>query len=191
MHLLKIKKNIRNSKSLIIMATASVYILIMPVAVFAAVPASQKACDEKESGKYSGSNLTACVAGYKAGHSLASRDRVCNPYSGSDQDACIVGYGKGSCSIKNPGQNALNECLNQNPIIKSLRLVVNLLSAGVGIVIVGSIIVAGIQYALAGNNPNAVGAAKKRIQDTLIAMLAFFFIYAFLQWIIPGGLLFS
>jgi hypothetical protein len=93
------------------------------------------------------------------------------------------------CDKKVPTTTSLNNCLNQNPIIKDVKTVVNFLSAGVGIVVVGSIIWAGIQYVMAGNNPNAVGAAKKRLQDTLIALLAFFFIYAFINWLIPGGLL--
>jgi len=62
------------------------------------------------------------------------------------------------------------------------------LAAGVGLVVVGSIIWGGIQYAVAGNNPNAVSAAKKRIMDSLIALLAFLFMFGFLQWIIPGGI---
>jgi len=57
------------------------------------------------------------------------------------------------------------------------------------VVITGSIIFAGIQYIVAGNNANTVSAAKKRIQDSIIALVAFFFIWAFLQWLIPGGLL--
>jgi hypothetical protein len=93
------------------------------------------------------------------------------------------------CDKKHPTSSSLEECLDNNPIIKDVRTVVNFLSAGVGIVVVGSIIVGGIQYSIAGNNPNAVGAAKKRIQDTVIALIAFFFIYAFLNWLIPGGLL--
>jgi hypothetical protein len=93
------------------------------------------------------------------------------------------------CDKKSPTSTSLQNCLNQNPIIKDVKIIVNFLSAGVGIVVVGSIIFAGIQYIMAGNNPNAVGAAKKRIQDTLIALLAFFFVYAFLNWLIPGGLL--
>jgi hypothetical protein len=93
------------------------------------------------------------------------------------------------CDKKTPTPNSLQDCLKENPIIKDVKTLVNFLSAGVGIVVVGSIIFAGIQYIVAGNNPNAVGAAKKRIQDTLIALLAFFFIYAFLDFLIPGGLL--
>jgi uncharacterized membrane protein YraQ (UPF0718 family) len=93
------------------------------------------------------------------------------------------------CDKKTPTSQSLENCLNENPIVKQLKNVINFLSAGVGIIVVGSIIVGGIQYALAGNNPQAVSAAKKRIQDTLIALLAFFFIYAFLQWLVPGGLL--
>jgi hypothetical protein len=29
------------------------------------------------------------------------------------------------------------------------------------------------------------------LQDTLIALLVFFFIYTFLSWLVPGGLLFN
>jgi hypothetical protein len=93
------------------------------------------------------------------------------------------------CDKQNPTSTSLQDCLDQNPIIKDVKKVVNFLSAGVGIVVVGSITYAAIQYIMAGNNPNAVSAAKKRIEDTMIALLAFFFIYAFLNWLIPGGLL--
>jgi hypothetical protein len=95
------------------------------------------------------------------------------------------------CDKKTPTSATLKNCLKINPIIKDINVLVNFLSAAAGIVIVGSIIVGGIQYSAAGNNPNAVSAAKKRITDALIALLAFFFIFGFLQWLIPGGLLFS
>jgi hypothetical protein len=98
-------------------------------------------------------------------------------------------FAAGPCDKKKPTSSSLEQCLDQNPIIKDVRTVVNFLSAGVGLVVVGSIIIGGIQYAVAGNNANTVSAAKKRIQDTIIALIAFFFIYAFLNWLIPGGLL--
>lgn len=92
------------------------------------------------------------------------------------------------CNKKNPTADSLNACLNENPIVKDIRTITKVLAAGVGVVITGSIIVGGIQYAAAGGNPNAVTAAKQRISNSLIALLTFMFIMAFLEWIIPGGL---
>ena len=77
--------------------------------------------------------------------------------------------------------------LKDNPIAKDINQAVNFLSAFVGIVVVGSIILGGIQYAMAGDNPQAVSAAKQRIMNGLIALVAFMFTYAFLQWLVPGG----
>ncbi|HEY5550162.1 MAG TPA: hypothetical protein VIK37_03145 [Candidatus Saccharimonadales bacterium] len=74
-----------------------------------------------------------------------------------------------------------------NPIVQDIQVVVNFLSAGVGIVVVGVIILGGIQYSLAGDNPQAVGAAKQRIINGLIALLAFLLTFAFVQWLVPGG----
>ena len=84
--------------------------------------------------------------------------------------------------------NTADTCLNKNPITKNLNNFINFLSAGVGIVVIGAIILGGIQYTLAGDNATATQAAKQRITNGLIALLAFMFLYAFLQWIIPGGL---
>jgi hypothetical protein len=95
------------------------------------------------------------------------------------------------CDNKHPTDASLKQCLKINPIIKDINTVVDFLSAGAGIIIVGSIIVGGIQYSLAGSNANEVTAAKNRIRDALIALFAFFFIFSFLQWLIPGGLWFS
>jgi hypothetical protein len=78
--------------------------------------------------------------------------------------------------------------ISNNPIIKKvLDPLVAVLSAGVGIVVVGVVIVGGIQYMLAGDNATAVAAAKKRIINGLIALAVFMLMFVFLQWVIPGG----
>lgn len=100
-------------------------------------------------------------------------------------NACLA------CTKNNPTTAELNNCLKKNPIVGDINTIINFLSAGAGIIIVGSIIVGGIQYAIAGNNPNQVSAAKQRIVNSLIALVAFFLIFAFLSWIVPGGLLFK
>lgn len=72
-------------------------------------------------------------------------------------------------------------------IIGWLVIFINTLSALVGIVVIIVLIVAGIQWSSAGNNPQQLAAAKSRIVNALLALLVFIFMYAFLQWIVPGG----
>lgn len=74
-------------------------------------------------------------------------------------------------------------------ITKYVFIFINVLSATLGIVITISIIVAGIQYSASAGNPQAVEASKKRITNAALALLTFAFMYGFLQWIVPGGLL--
>ena len=88
--------------------------------------------------------------------------------------------------VNSSGQ--LTKCVQSNPIVKDLQLIINFLSAGVGLVVIIMIIVGGIQYSMAGDNAQAITAAKQRITNALIALVAFIFIFAFLQWLIPGGL---
>jgi len=77
--------------------------------------------------------------------------------------------------------------LSDNPIVKNINKIVGILAGLVGVVVVGTIILGGIQYATAGDKAEAVSAAKQRIINGLIALLAFLFIFAFLQWLVPGG----
>lgn len=65
---------------------------------------------------------------------------------------------------------------------------INALAALVGVVVVGVIVVAGIQYSSAGNDPQKLAAAKNRIVNALLALVTFIFMYAFLQWVVPGGI---
>lgn len=66
---------------------------------------------------------------------------------------------------------------------------INLLSALVGIIVVIMIVVGGIQYSTARDNPQAAAAAKDRIRNALLALFGYLFVYAFLQYIVPGGVL--
>ncbi len=77
--------------------------------------------------------------------------------------------------------------LRNNPIVKDINMVVNFLSIGVGVIVIGMLILGGIQYSLAGDKPEAVNAAKQRIINALIALFAYMFIFAFVLWLVPGG----
>ena len=75
-----------------------------------------------------------------------------------------------------------------NPILDVLYAIIRFLSLGVGIVIVGSIIWAGIQYSSSQGNPEQTQAAKSRIQNAITGLVLYMFIYALIQYLVPGGL---
>lgn len=72
-------------------------------------------------------------------------------------------------------------------IIRYITDFVNILTAITGVVITIMVIVGGIQYSAARDNPQAVQAAKGKLINAIIALVAFIFTSAFLQWIVPGG----
>lgn len=65
--------------------------------------------------------------------------------------------------------------------------VVAFLAAMAGVAVVISIVVGAIQYSSAGGDPGKVAAARGRITKAIIALLAFIFLYAFINFILPGG----
>lgn len=87
-----------------------------------------------------------------------------------------------------PTDAQLSQSLSKNPIVRQLNNIIGFLSAGVAIIVIGVIILGGVQYAMAGDNPTAVSAAKQRILNGLIAFAAFLLTFAFLNWLIPGGI---
>ncbi len=101
----------------------------------------------------------------------------------------------GNEAALNPDREAVTncdnpqECFETNPIVRLILQFINFLSIGIGVVVTIVIIVGGIQYMTAGPNPQAVSAAKKRITNAILALLAYFLLYAFLQWVVPGGIL--
>ena len=74
-----------------------------------------------------------------------------------------------------------------NPITDLIFAVIRFLSAGVGLVIIASVIVGGIQYIVSGGDPSATQKAVNRLVTSLVALLIFIFAYAILNYIIPGG----
>lgn len=74
-------------------------------------------------------------------------------------------------------------------IVDYLILFINVLSGIVGVVIVIMITIGGIQYSTARDNPQAAAAAKGRITNAVMALVFYLFIFAFLQYIVPGGVL--
>ena len=66
---------------------------------------------------------------------------------------------------------------------------IKLFTVLIGVFAVISIIVAGIQYASSADDPGKVTKAKDRIFQTVLGLLAYIFLFALLNYLIPGGLL--
>lgn len=79
-------------------------------------------------------------------------------------------------------------CINDNYLVIMAKWAINILSAVVGVVAVGVIVMAGIQYSSSAGDPGKTAVAKKRMVNAIIALVTFMFLYIGLQWLIPGGL---
>ena len=92
-------------------------------------------------------------------------------------------------SIINCGQNNAGSDIENNGIWGVLELVINILTAGIGIAAVGGVIYGSVLYASSGANPDNVKKAKTIITNIAIGLIAYGLMYAFLNYIIPGGII--
>lgn len=74
-----------------------------------------------------------------------------------------------------------------NAIADMTFAIIRFLSNGVGVVVIASMIWAGIQYTSSRGDPQATAKAVERIRSSVIALLIFLFAYAMLNYIIPDG----
>jgi hypothetical protein len=80
-------------------------------------------------------------------------------------------------------------CTGQgNPAVDLLFAVLRFMVAGVGVVVIASVIVGGIQYSTSQGEPQKQAAARGRVVNALLALLLYLFIFAILQWLVPGGI---
>jgi len=113
----------------------------------------------------------------------------------ADQEGCKNRWKTGSANAATPQYMEDGDCKDPNVsasncgIIGYLVIFINVLSALAGIVIIGSIVYAGILYSASGSDPQKVSAAKDRIRNAFIALIVFIFGYAILNYLVPGGVL--
>jgi hypothetical protein len=77
---------------------------------------------------------------------------------------------------------------NCDLIHKYLAPTINLLSAAFGVIAIISLILGGMNYTTSEGDPQKVSRAKLRIRNTIFAVVAYIFLFAFLQFLIPGGI---
>lgn len=96
-----------------------------------------------------------------------------------DGDRCV------STAILGQGNQVCDDG-NGSSIIDILKLVVNIMSIGVGVLGVVGITIVGIQYLTAGGNEEKTRTAKRRILEIVIGLAAYAAAYAILQWLLPS-----
>lgn len=88
-----------------------------------------------------------------------------------------------SCSQDNSGSSVTN-----NAVWGLLLMVINVLTAGIGIAAVGGLIYGGIMWSSAGGNPGQVQKARQIITNVVIGIIAYALMYSFLNFLVPGGI---
>ena len=95
-------------------------------------------------------------------------------------------------AVDGDGAVILESCWNEAQgkdgagIVCILKLVVDILSIGVGVLGVLGIVIAGIQYLTSGGNEEQMRKSKRRLFEIVIGLIAYVLIYAVLSWLLPG-----
>lgn len=76
----------------------------------------------------------------------------------------------------------------ENPIVSMLLEIVNFLAVGVGIAVVGGIIWGGMLYASSNGDASKTKQGITVIVNAVIGLLLFIFMYAMINFLVPGGL---
>jgi hypothetical protein len=109
-----------------------------------------------------------------------------------NKEVAAAGGSVSPTSITSKPDDAIKGCDSNNKSCdftgRYINPAINLLTVVFGIIAVISLILGGIQYSASAGDPQKVTKAKDRIFSTIIAILAYLFLYGFLQFLIPGGL---
>jgi hypothetical protein len=179
-------------KNILLAASTAVLVLAANVFVVGVAHAASTAADYCKSVKSNNTKdeRTACEHGYDWAAGKKDYTKLCNDNFGSKAKTCIAGGAGYSTHAANNAAAAncdIKKDSGCDLITKYVNPLVNLLSIAFGFIAVISIILGGIQYSTSGGNPQQASKAKQRITQTVIAILAYLFLYAFLQFIVPGG----
>lgn len=81
-----------------------------------------------------------------------------------------------------------NGASDKDSILTVLVTISNWLAAGVVIAVIGGIIYGAIMYATSAGDASKAKSATEIIRNAFIALILYFLMWAFLQYIVPGGL---
>lgn len=79
--------------------------------------------------------------------------------------------------------------INNLSLVRRLNWLVNFLALIVLPIITIMMVIAGIQYSSSQGNPQGQQAAKNKLKNLVVSVVAFIFIWTLLEWLIPGGII--
>ncbi len=172
--------------------SSAVMLLLSFIYLFAPMPVSADA-PPGYCASYGGSTQSACAVGYNGGAAFKKGDKnkdlnkVCGTgaYSGDDLSICVQAWGYAS------GVDPATKCSDSSQcdlIGQYVNPLIEVLSVSFGLIATISIILGAIQYTTSEGDPQKSAAAKNRITNTVIAIVAFLVLYAFVEFLIPGGI---
>jgi len=125
----------------------------------------------------------ACTTGGVDQKSCSFNSANCSTDTAHVQNCTDPAVGNTSCTDTDPTKTSCGL------LTQYVQPFINFLSALVGVAVTISIVIGGIQYGSSAGDSAKVSAAKNRIRNSIIALLAFIFLYTLLNFAIPGGLI--
>ena len=92
-----------------------------------------------------------------------------------------------TCDDKTDKNNNGNIDVEETGVWGLLLLIINILTAGVGVLAVGGIVYGSILYTSAGGNQEQVKKAMGIFTNVVVGVIAFAGMWALLNFIVPGG----
>lgn len=94
-------------------------------------------------------------------------------------------------TVQAEASSSIAKCKNKSDgsgITCLVNILVDILNMAVGAIAVLMLVVGGVMYASAGDDSGKVSTAKKIITNTIIGVILYIFLFAILNFIIPGGI---
>lgn len=154
-------------KKIIVSCLALLMLAGMPVPFMANTKVSANAL--VDSGKCQASDTVQCV---RSCPDPASGAKNIPPECPGSRDCRSVNNNPESCNV----------------VAKYLNPLITALGFLVGVAVVAGVMFGGIQYASSGGDPQKAATGKKHIKMAVIALVGYLFLYAFLAFLIPGGI---
>lgn len=180
---------------------------LQPVSVAVTCPGNQQIDPEVDAPNQQTSKYTFyCVTVTGSGEHATSKRTTSNPTAktaAATVVTCPDGKTPKNNNVQNCSTNSADDNVVSDPAAKGncadinkcdlinnyVNPFINFLAALVGVGVVMGIVIGGIQYGSSAGDPQKVNAAKNRIRNALMALVAFLFLYTLLNFLVPGGLL--
>lgn len=203
---MKISKIILNLSASVVLFGGLLAVL-SPTPAGALTRAQQQACQDRWAGNYLASSQKVtnfrksnCPT-YKDGNCTAQNHRVPSVDESGGEEVrttitCPVGGGGGGGDTPDDGTTAgcgdlktsiISCSTSGDPLLGMLVQVINFLAVGVGIAVVGGIIWGGMIYASSNGDSGKTKQAVTIIVNAIVGLLLFIFMYALVNFLVPGG----